>query len=325
LVRLGAFLGFSLVLAALLACGPPGPNSRGALAPNGYKNELYDYIVKPRSDGTFVTKSWIVDNFHGKAWDEEKEKGIYQTTYELDGDGDGSYEMKSTQLTYDLRFEHRRRDGVIWLRTLPIGRVDYEKDLRVLMQRYVDALVGGNYESTGFGKAHERRYAAEVIQKGRARWADMKAYYAIIDLANLDQIKVNPESRETRLYVAMGRTPFSYKPSSEEVTKTTSSFPVLMVAGYANLPEDFDKDLADFKDLLGRVTVRSHAGYEETGRKEAEPTSADERPTPDQEKDAAPPAKTAPDAAAPDAAAPDAAAPDAAPPDAAPQTHAFPP
>jgi hypothetical protein len=63
-------------------------------------------------------------------------------------------------------------------------------------------------------------------------------------------------------------------------------FPVLMIAGYANLPEDFERGAADFEKFLGRIVMRGQRGFS---------SQAVEKPAPAPEPPPVPP--SAPDAA----------------------------
>jgi hypothetical protein len=87
----------------------------------------------------------------------------------------------------------------------------------------------------------------------------MPAYVATIDVANIDQIKLTPASRHTRVQLVVARTNFAYEVSR---MGEKSTFPVLMMAGYANLPEDFDKDLDAFRRLLVRIDVEGKRGFD---------------------------------------------------------------
>jgi hypothetical protein len=39
-------------------------------------------------------------------------------------------------------------------------------------------------------------------------------------------------------------------------------YPVLLLAGYANLPEDFDKDLPSFTQFLNRIRIGDRSGFD---------------------------------------------------------------
>jgi hypothetical protein len=46
----------------------------------------------------------------------------------------------------------------------------------------------------------------------------------------------------------------------ERENKSTLVYPMVVLAGYSNMPTDFQTGLADFHDFLGRVTVAGRAG-----------------------------------------------------------------
>jgi hypothetical protein len=84
--------------------------------------------------------------------------------------------------------------------------------------------------------------------------AGLEAFVATIEVANIDQIKLPPGQRTTKVRLALIRTPFIHR------TPYDTEFPVLMVAGYANLPVDFNADLPAFDRLLGSIQVKGQRG-----------------------------------------------------------------
>ncbi|HEV8247858.1 MAG TPA: hypothetical protein VGP93_18920, partial [Polyangiaceae bacterium] len=141
-----------------------------------------------------------------------------------------------------------------------------EKNLRVLMQGYVDEIAGAGYEAVRIDPekviVQEKRFAAVMIDESPARLADRDAYVATIDVANIDRIKIDPKRYDTRVRLVLLRPPFEYKYRRfDQTDHTAARFPVLMLAGYANLPEDFDEDLPSFESFLGRIEVEGKVGF----------------------------------------------------------------
>ncbi len=77
----------------------------------------------------------------GKPTDEKQGKSYFVAReYDLDDDGDA--DVRIDEPYYDLLLEHRRKDAVIWLRSVPISNDDANKDLAVFAENYVDSASG---------------------------------------------------------------------------------------------------------------------------------------------------------------------------------------
>ena len=207
--------------------------------------------------GRVLSERWLLDNFFtdpgGKLT--AKDTPDYMTRFDLDLDGDGHSEVTKAAPLYDLRYKHKQRDAVIWLRTFPVSADLGEKDLRVLVQRYVDEGAGAGYEAVRRDEKRsilvERRFAAEIIEHGDASIAWMDAHWAVVDVANVDQIALSPGRRTTRVKLVLIRAPFRYL--VDRGAREPASLPVVMLAGYANLPEDFATDLPAFETFITRI------------------------------------------------------------------------
>ena len=259
--RLGAL---SAVLAACVLTTGCKPAASGSFTADAFEQATYHYkVLAP--DAT-LGQGWLIDNFYtsprtGRL--EPKTADIYLTKYELDLNGDGKVDLKTDAPTYDLRYTHRQRASVIWLRTFPLPKNLEETELRVLMRQFVDEIAGAGYEAVRLSPERsvvtERRYAAEIVDQSEARLAGLPAYVATIDVANVDQIKLTPSTRHTRVQVVIEHTPFGYTVSPPNIGQVT--YPVLMMAGYSNLPEDFDQDVDTFRRFLGQIDVAGQHGF----------------------------------------------------------------
>lgn len=192
------------------------------------------------------------------------------TKYKFDDD-DGRSAVTIEGFTYALRYEHRVHAGAIWLRDVPIETRLRSKDLRVLMQTYIDEIAGATYETVQSGSTSpweskpqivvEHRHAAEVLEEGPAVVAGQPAYAATIEVANIDAVHVAPRARTSRVQLVLLRAPEDelYEPvwSSDP---TRRRLPVVLLAGYSNMPMDFAKGLEDFHGLLRRVAIAGKTG-----------------------------------------------------------------
>lgn len=270
----------SLPLFVFSACGRHGG---GAFDARGYANEKLDYHVLGPSNA-LLGEEWQLDNFYqrrpGSAGDWiQKDANQYLADYELDLDGDGKPDKTHHTYLYDLRWTHRRHEAVIWLRTFPISRNMRDRELRVLMQGYIDEVAGAGYERVNIQSSRvdvlEKRFAAAQLDRGTARIAGLDAFISTVDVVNVDQEKITPGQNRTRVRLALMRMP-------QEVALipqwANATFPVLMIAGYANLPNDFDTELAGFDRLLGSIEVNGKRGFEDLKLESLKPqsdTSAD--------------------------------------------------
>ncbi len=243
-----ATVGFHL----LSACTP----NRGIITDRGFEHTLYGYEVRASAAG-LMGKDWRLDNFfvdYRKKF-EQKKLGHYTTTYVLDRDGDGVPDYVNQEPTFDLHFTHAVTSGTIWLRTLPLPKKLERKALRVMMQHYVDGLAGTEYDLVSFGDIPvvERRYASEVVEQGAGKVAGQEAFFATVNVANVDQLHLNQTRREEKLRVAFVRMPFKYIAQKRE--EGDGSFPVVMFAGFSSMPDDFDQGVTDFNEMLTRVVI----------------------------------------------------------------------
>lgn len=265
-------------LAALLlvSCGVL---SQGSIGPKGYSNQEFHYQVEVGEDLRLMPPGWKLDNFHYPEPNplitnsrppqlEEKNGPDHVRKLHLDTNGDGKANEAIERHIYDLRFDHEEHDGIIFLRTIPANGVEGRKRLSVLMARYVDGIAGSNYELSTVNAStifQERRHAAVVVSKGDSTLAGRAAFEATIHIANLDQIEVAPSAVEEQVELVILRTPFNY-------IRGTEVFPVLMVAGYANHPENFTEGLAHFHDFLNRIVIAGERGYETRASVEVAPS-----------------------------------------------------
>ena len=251
-----------LVFSALcaIACGPP---ARDAVDPSGYRHPNYALAVSAKS-GRLMPGGWILDNYYDAGSTsvvlKRKASGNYLVDYWLDVDGDGTYEnIGKKEFAYELRFTHRRHDGRVFLRTIPLSPQYAEKKLNVLLNRYVEQVAGTGYEVVVFGKneyVQEKRYGVAVKDVQDSKLGRTKAIVAKLEVANLDQIEIDPKARKDQVVLVVAHTNFAYTSKGRR-----GQLPVLLIAGYANQPEDFQNGLPDFWDFLNRIEISGNKGF----------------------------------------------------------------
>ena len=265
----------ALGLLSCLACwlGGCAPGASGAFDDKGYQHATYAYRVDAThapdpsiANENLLGNDWKLDNFFHNVRDSlaPKRTENYLTQYKLDLNDDGKADVEKEDFLYDLRFKHLKRDALIWLRTIPISDDLRDKELRVLVQRYVDEVSGAGFEAVKLGPTttllREKRFGASIIDRGPFKLAEQDAYETTFDVANVDQVAINPNARRVRVRIVLVRTPFEYAARAQRAGFKNHNFSVLMLAGYANLPEDFGTDEKDFQSFLEHIAIDGKRG-----------------------------------------------------------------
>lgn len=251
-----------LTLPTLIMCRP----SVGTFAPNAFRHPEYPLHVRyhDAASQALMPADWELDNFNRFRGRLQAKTGAeYETRLYADTDGDGTSDDLGTFKTYDLKFIHRRNAGVIWIRTIPIEQKHRERELRVMADGIVESFAGGGYdlveiEGSLRRTTTDRRYAAKLLSRGDGSLAGRDAHAITVDIANLDQRRVDPESVEARMMLVLVRSGFEFKLPGSFGKRT---LPVLLLAAYVNSPADFDASLTEFHGLLDRVVIHGSAGF----------------------------------------------------------------
>lgn len=261
---------FCLPVLLSLACSPPAP---GAITPTGYQSNNYSLSVEnDPSSSALLPPEWKLDNYYmatarggsKKAALQPKDGEEYKTSFDFDLDGDGKSDHDEEEYVYELRFTHRNHDGTIFLRTLPLSVDQGAKHLDVLLSNYAEASTGAGYEVVKLNENTsvlvEKRYAVTVSGRSKAELAGREALVARLDVANLDQLKLDPHARKEQVELVLAHTAYVYEIKNAR-QESPSHFPVLLLVGYANQPEHFEEGLKDFRNFLGRLKLGQSAGF----------------------------------------------------------------
>jgi hypothetical protein len=249
----------SVLLALLLAtsgCVSIDPQ----FAADAYRNHTFPYVVgyaDPAHRNVMGT-DWRLDNFvvnRDGLPSSAKSGDAYRASWSFDLDGDGTADWTCDVPLYDLRFEHRRDGGVVWLRTFPVSDSLSQKELRLLAHDYVDEVAGGSYFAVnlaGHAIVQDVRFATVVLAEEPTTVGGLAAYRVTFDVANVDQLRLDPNSRAARVIVVIVRPPYVVVAQSRS---SRARLTTLMVIGYANAPEYFDAHVAEFDGLLSRLVL----------------------------------------------------------------------
>lgn len=247
------------------ASNPPGPSLRS----NGYNDGKYPYVVSyaDAARALLLPEGWRLDNYKpfedpsaaraasGARWAVALEPKEGQTiSLAIDWDDDGRVDQHVDVPIFDLKFAHARTAGIIWLRTLPVSGHLREKELRILVQDYIDAVSGMGLTDVQIGpekRVVQQRFTTRTVSTEAVTISGHEAFAATFEVANVDQLKLAPDARWERARVVLVRTPFGFYDRS----RSAPPLPVLMAIGYANLPSDFDKQLPDFERFLTQIVT----------------------------------------------------------------------
>jgi hypothetical protein len=242
----------------------------GAFEATGYRSTYGYELPYERGTQQLLPDDWTLVNYDrtsGGGWT-RKNLSHDLTDYEFDEDDARSEVVQG--FTYAVRYEHRVHAGVIWLRDIPLEAKLRSKDLRVLMQTYIDQFAGAIYEplprSTTMWQQQqpqivvEHRRAAAVLEEGPAVVAGQPAYAATIEVANLDEVRVAPRARTSQIQLVLLRAPQDEVYDPGNVRDPPHRHPMLVLAAYSNMPVDFSKGLEDFHRLLRRIAIGGKTG-----------------------------------------------------------------
>jgi hypothetical protein len=254
----------SILVMLLAGCDTPPPRVVRRVSNGSFQHPTYGYSVMSSGTPDIVSPDWSA-SAPGNS-----------ILYFIDMGG--ASPVSKEEPSYDLKLQHSKRASRIWLRAFPISPMLRDKELRVLMQDVVAGVAGAGYEVVQVEREkktiEEKRYAAEIIEQGDGTLAGAPAYVVTIDVANIDQIKLTPGTRQARVELVLRHTDFKCPLALGVETKL--GVPVLLMAGYANLPEDFATDRQAFHDLLSRIDIGGKSGFKVASH--AAPAASTARP-----------------------------------------------
>jgi hypothetical protein len=304
-------------LALLLSLGNCAPAVPPAFSAHGFRNKVHGYKIAAlsgadASKGVLMPSDWLLDNYY---WDHEtltpKSSPGYKTRIEFDLDGDGTIDRKESAFTHDLRWVHARHNGVIWIRSVPVSTRLRHVDLDVLLADYVNEMSGAGYEGVDFAGERtvtEHRYVAKIVRQTPGTLAGREAIDSELEVANSEQLKLDPKARWQRVRLLLARGPIDHyvRPAGAGELRP---FPVVIVLGYLNSPDHFAEGQPDFDDLVSRFMIHKRSGFspaEAAGASDSDADSDSDDDSNAKDAPARPEASAAPAAPATSVAAPSA-------------------
>jgi hypothetical protein len=223
---------------------------------DGYHHELLPYSVHYSSPPkkTFVSEDWKIDNYETAADGsptQPKSGEHYRGTIRLDL-GNQQYRTLSADY-FDLRLENKRTAAVLWVQTRPADADDIERDLRVLVEEFAEQLAGANLyleerDSTEKSRpvARERSFATKIVDGQNVKFQGRDAYVATIEIANVDQLKLDPNARSFIAKIMFVRTGYT-RDLNDDVSDRPHHVPIFMRIGYGAGPAEFGPGLPDYE------------------------------------------------------------------------------
>jgi hypothetical protein len=99
-------------------------------------------------------------------------------------------------------------------------------------------------------EVHAQTFTTKIVDEHPTTVAGFEAYDATIELANVDELKLDPASRSSKLRVVFVRTPYTRK-----LFATKGAVPQLLILGYSVAPRDFDASLPDFNRFVASISL----------------------------------------------------------------------
>jgi len=255
-------------LALLLAMSSGCGGASKSFQVDGYHHEQYPLRLASQTPGAnaLLGDQWQIDNYQrdkkGKLVDRKiGDKYVGSLSFDLNDDGVADQTVKYPR--YEILLTNRHNDGEIWLSTVPLSGKNSEKNLQVLLERYVEGISGtGSVVVISMPEEQkaavaDKHYATRVTELRKVQLDGVEGLAATVEVANVDQLQLSPNSRWLRAKLVFVRPGFQYAMGTSSDGSATHAWPVLLVAGYSNGTADFDASLPDFERLLSEIDFQS--------------------------------------------------------------------
>lgn len=200
---------------------------------------------------SFLPDGWVLENYHvdGAGHPTTPKTGSdWQRTLSIDLDDGKPVDL--TVDTYDLRFAHAETNATIWLRSIPVAPRAAKRDLQGVANDWAEGLSGTGFFALDAGpvKVGAQQFATRIIRSRVGRIVGEPAFDVTVELANVDQLRLDPNFRSAIGRVVFARTKFEY--GLKRFGDRPLALPIRWMIGYANNPRDFARQEKDFEGFL---------------------------------------------------------------------------
>ncbi|MDJ0764483.1 MAG: hypothetical protein QNJ97_16015 [Myxococcota bacterium] len=254
---------FAMTIVLLLVFGCVQPQSTTVLRKSGLYHTKCDLVIDLKKRKKYL-RNWRIENWayqkHNKKY-VRRGTDIYKIRLYLDLNGDGKrvpYEVYED----DLLLKNKLNPGTIWIRTFELPRQISRKKLEVFLKYYAGSLSGARtYLKSGplgVTTGDTNAYATKINDVHQFSFGGWKAIAATVEIADIAQLRLDPEHREGYIRVIFVKIPnFDQMYGVKEVRYRPSGRGLAMFA-YFNSPEFYEASLDDFYALLSRAKVENH-------------------------------------------------------------------
>ncbi len=256
-----SFMSLLALVMLPVACVTPGK-----IGPQGYRHEKLGYSIPyaQGEDRVFINASWKLEtNTEGQPYYKDNR------SYRVDVKSLNGREDSISVQDVDLIFKHRQTNGVISVQSAPLADSVSDKKLPILAKDHVERLSGLYYASLGQGGTRVgigKNLVTNIIESKSGTLGTAETYEAVVDVANAEQLKLNPDHRLMRYKMVLIRPKASEgwkeirDASGKQVKgredRVEQSYPAIIALTYAMDHAFYQEYLADFEGLVRRFKLR---------------------------------------------------------------------
>lgn len=255
--RLGGIISLAFWITFITGCG----GAYSVVKSDSIHFPRYGYTVEfaGPSPHLVLGSGWVLDNFHKNSDGEwvMNTGSRYYGKAAMDRDGDGNFTDENVYF-FDLKLNNSASNAVMWIQTHELSDKASGVTLSVLLRNYTNSLTGTGFyaEANVFSilKVKLKRFVAVIREASATRLEPFYALRAKIQVLNIDQKRVQPKHQGSMIQVTLLKLKYRYKSSSGN----TRDGIAVMIIGYINRAEDFEKHLPDYRRLLTQLTFTQH-------------------------------------------------------------------